>query len=643
MDRLKSSQVCIYARLKSSLAEAMRADGKNVQQIRNHSSSLQSFMNFLEREDDSPLETDFSCGFEKTLANFAASLAYIELAPATVANRISHLRKIQPVAVRISNLGLIDETFGATLRNLLTYAGMTQKELAERLNVNRSVFNQWIKKNYAPQNDRERIFQQVEEIFNLPSGSLNRRSGKGVSWKIYHPEGTPDTPVMQTRKRLRELSESHYGLKEPPDGLRQEWLKMLHFYTTPYLLNGMDRVATWRLKHTEKTATKRRWYCTVGESICPTAELRWKETSYFMGFLILPTAAGGLGMSVEQLSLALWSNAELVLAFLEFRKNRSGAYNGATKRVLIQCLSILRKETGYLWQTQSFCEKMAEPVEKAEWHSWCENNAAVLKKVLKDLEKGQHIKKTRDPEKPIEAILAMPHPIEAVLGMIDRMEHAAQTCATKAFLVSRKRDVLLVKMLISNPLRVQQYALMTYYPDNSGNLYQDSEGNWRLRFVPEDFKNQRGAANKPYDVTLTKWLYSDIQEYIERYRPMLYGASFSNKVFLPSPQGMKKNVEIIRDVFWHPVHISRAIFALSRRFIPGSPGFGAHAFRHIVATDYIKNNPNGFQVAANILHDRLNTVLKEYAHLQVADGFSFWTTYLDSQIAAFNIQGVAHE
>lgn len=643
MSRQKATQVCTYARLKNAMAESLRDEEKEVQQIRNHTASLQSFMNYLQREDSSPLGNDFARDFDKTLANFAESLAYVELAAGTIASRISHLRKIQPVALKITNLGLIDETFGATLCNLLKHAGMTQRALADRLNVKPCVLNQWVKKNYAPQDNREQIFQQVEEIFNLPSGSLNRRSGKGVSWKIYHPDGDPDTPVMQTRKRLRELSESPYALRDVPGLLRQEWLNMLHFYTTPYLLNGMDRVATWRVKKQDKAVTKSNWFCSVGESVCPTAELRWRETAYFMGFLVLPTTEGGKGMAQEQLSLALWSNAELVLAFLEFRKSRSGAYNGATKRVLIQCLSFLRKGTGYIWQLQDFCRKLPEPVEKTEWQAWCENNAATLKKVLKDLEKGNHIRKTRDPEKPIEAILAMPRPIEAVLAMIERMEHAAMTCATNCFLVSRKRDVLLVKMLISNPLRVQQYSLMTYYPDNSGNLYQDSEGNWRLRFAPEDFKNQHGAASKPYDVTLSKWLYADIEEYLERYRPTLCGGKVSNKVFLPSTQGMKNPSNNGQGVFWHPVHISRAIFSLSRRFIPGSPGFGAHAFRHIVATDYIKNNPNGFQVAANILHDRLNTVLKEYAHLQVADGFSFWTAYLDGQIATHSAREAVNE
>ncbi|MDQ1274405.1 MAG: hypothetical protein QG591_3035, partial [Planctomycetota bacterium] len=55
-------------------------------------------------------------------------------------------------------------------------------------------------------------------------------------------------------------------------------------------------------------------------------------------------------------------------------------------------------------------------------------------------------------------------------------------------------------------------------------------------------------------------------------------------------------------------------------------------FRHIIATEYLKNNPNGYQVVANILHDKLETVLGEYAHLKIADGFSHWVSYLEGRI-----------
>jgi len=69
------------------------------------------------------------------------------------------------------------------------------------------------------------------------------------------------------------------------------------------------------------------------------------------------------------------------------------------------------------------------------------------------------------------------------------------------------------------------------------------------------------------------------------------------------------------------------LLSRSKQFLPGCPGFGPHAIRHIVATDYIKNNPASYIVAADILHDKLETVMSAYAHLKAADGHRVYLGY----------------
>jgi hypothetical protein len=66
-------------------------------------------------------------------------------------------------------------------------------------------------------------------------------------------------------------------------------------------------------------------------------------------------------------------------------------------------------------------------------------------------------------------------------------------------------------------------------------------------------------------------------------------------------------------------------------------GFGSHAYRHIIATDYIKNDVNGIEVAASILHDKPETVRKTYKHLLHADYFKHWIKYHDAQRKAFSL------
>jgi hypothetical protein len=68
----------------------------------------------------------------------------------------------------------------------------------------------------------------------------------------------------------------------------------------------------------------------------------------------------------------------------------------------------------------------------------------------------------------------------------------------------------------------------------------------------------------------------------------------------------------------------------TQHFLPESKGFGPHGFRHIIATDTIRNDKvQGWQRAATALHDTLETVRKNYAHLTTSDDMEHWNNYHD--------------
>jgi integrase len=62
----------------------------------------------------------------------------------------------------------------------------------------------------------------------------------------------------------------------------------------------------------------------------------------------------------------------------------------------------------------------------------------------------------------------------------------------------------------------------------------------------------------------------------------------------------------------------------------GCVGFGPHCFRHIVATEWVKNHPDGYEVAAAILHDTPETVRKAYSWVTPADKIAHWNNYFES-------------
>ncbi|MNR67133.1 hypothetical protein D3C85_1909720 [compost metagenome] len=58
-----------------------------------------------------------------------------------------------------------------------------------------------------------------------------------------------------------------------------------------------------------------------------------------------------------------------------------------------------------------------------------------------------------------------------------------------------------------------------------------------------------------------------------------------------------------------------------------------HAVRHIVATDFLNRNPGHYTVVAALLHDKLETVLKHYAHRKSESAFNLHEEHMRSFFA----------
>lgn len=113
------------------------------------------------------------------------------------------------------------------------------------------------------------------------------------------------------------------------------------------------------------------------------------------------------------------------------------------------------------------------------------------------------------------------------------------------------------------------------------------------------------------------------------HRPRLVGAGECDYVFRPistSRLSAKKPDEPVTISF-----LSRNVYRVSQRYIPDCPGFSMHAFRHLSATEYVKNTPAGYAVAAAVLHDREETVSAAYSWVAPADKIIFWNQYISAR------------
>jgi integrase len=611
-----------FADLKRTHQEKLKATNKNRQQIRNQMSSLSSFMKYLGRSDEDLMGDDFGPHFQNKLCGYTRFYKSEGLAQSTLTNSVSHLRKIEKTAQEMMGEERLPESFPDALGILVERSGLSQKALSEFIGLEHSILHSWIHGTHGPSEKNKRFIPALEKLFGVTEGLLQKR----LCPNVYGLMKRMKTGTTEYGKKVQELSKDHYKYNHPRGEIKAEWLHLLNFYTVPFFLDNKDRNSKWRVKSKKLSSDNRdKWFTQAQGGVCAVAAMRWQMVSSFLGFLILPKDRGGEERGESELSLALLSDADLVVKYINFRRNRSGCFTGETRVFLEFCLTLLRKKTGYLRQFSEMGKRLLNPISREEWEEYCEKNWNKISKILRELKKGKEIKKGRNPDEPIKAVLENQNPIDVLWKMIETMEKEQGQIVSEKRRAKHIRDIVLIKMLTINPLRRHHYSIMTYKDNNTGNLVRFSDGSWGLHFEAEDFKNQNGAAHGPYDVLLSQSIWKQLEEYIREYRRFLIGADKCDYLFLSGRA-------FIGDGMWLPDSISARVKVLTQRYIPNCPGFGTHAFRHIVATEYLKNNPNGYQVVANILHDKLETVLSEYAHLKTADGFSHWISYLDRRI-----------
>lgn len=179
--------------------------------------------------------------------------------------------------------------------------------------------------------------------------------------------------------------------------------------------------------------------------------------------------------------------------------------------------------------------------------------------------------------------------------------------APKLLRATQYRDLLLFAMLCANPLRIRMFSIMEF----DKHLVRMGDGSWRLRFNSGAFKNRRSLKSH-YEVKVAKELWPIIERYRKEFHPILAGATGSLHVFIRSGRGGFKDKQgspLSTDGLGYLINKLTSIYS------PNGVGFNPHAFRHIVATDIIKQDPRiGFFLAARALHDKLETVEDEYIH-----------------------------
>jgi hypothetical protein len=598
---------------KRELVDSPDADSPaDTQVYRNNVSTLHSYLAFCGKTDLAVVGREMFAAFDEKLSSYLDAL---EVAPRTKSDRRSHLHGWRKAAAKLAESATknrseaAESSFHQLLRQSLSAAGYPPKTLAKKAGASPSAVQRWLKGAFP----NRRAFPSVHRLeaeLGLQRDALlsllpvvASRAAKTCQSIAYRQRHSVNT---QNRYRLRTV--------DMTPSFSQEWEDFFEYKTSRDAQLERSERGSWRVLPLGKIAMNVPPYARRGNRGCVTAVLTMSRIRAFLGYLSLAKEKGGHSIPPDQAqSLAWFTVPSAIEGFLHFLSDRAGGtVHGGHAGFCKFGASLTHARTGYLTQQPAFADSLPRGILRGTWAESCARAHKLYRQWSQDAKEL-----SRKPDEPIQSLLNLSEPLAPLFRAIDQLDHLAAESAPGSLQEAvYKRDALLLAMLMANPLRARNYILMTSDENGAGNLYQRGNHQWRLRFGANDFKNDRHSEQRDYDAPLPSFYNDRIEEYLVEYRPRLLKSHRESALLFPN-----KNGEMWARM---GVHFRR----LTLRLIPETPGFGTHAVRHLVATDFLRKHPNDFLTAAQLLHDKLSTVLKAYAHLRQDDAFNSLEAHL---------------
>ncbi|WP_175772475.1 site-specific integrase [Paraburkholderia phenazinium] len=612
-------QDIIACRKKELLGTNEVLSANETQIFRNNLSSLHSFLAFIGKTDDSSVGREMLHGFNEKLVSYLDSLS---VTSRTKSDRRSHLRAWQRTVEVVTQSFTHNEgeivatnpvagTFHQILRAAVSTADIAPRTLAKLVHSSPAAIRRWLKGAF-PNPQAIPTVHRLEAELGLERDTLVRRLPDTSQ------DGARPSISIGYRERQRVNTRRLYRLKEKDisPGLQAEWDKYFDYKTSRNTVLERSAKGVWRMLPMEKISASLPAYARRGNRGCVTGAITMEKLRSYFGFLSHPEALGGFGKPPAEVQTLAWLVVPSAIdGFLNFLSNRSdGLVHSGHATFCALGASMVHPVTGYLTQQPEFASKLPDGMLQEDWSKACSRAYRLFQQWKRDAKDM-----SRKPSEPIQNLLNLSEPLVPVVRAVARIDQlAAESAPGSVEEALHKRDALLLAMLMANPLRVRNFMLMSWNENGNGSLYRRENGQWRLRFVAKDFKNLEHASQTDYDAPLPAALNERIEEYLVEFRPRLTKDTPSCKVVFPTQKG-----EVWRGVGAH-------VQKLTSRHIPETPGFGPHAIRHLVATDWLRKHPNDFLTAAMLLHDKLETVLKAYAHLRQDEAFTRFEAHLEA-------------
>lgn len=628
MDSLNFTYHQLKQHLQNHVGNGARAP---VSSLPNLISAISAFQIERQLPDGEVIGSTLRASYHRNLTAHVNSLREQGRSAAYIANRKSLLARWRRELVDADQVSAASHArqppFQAAVIQLFEQTGAKYKATATTTGLPLATLKRWLD-GVTPNARSLRWVPQLERHFGLPHGAL-------MDLLPVRARGSDDAVVPRRviayRTRLAQAIRVRYAVKEVNERLRQEWSDYVAYKvaigSSARRKLRRPKSGRWSMSTALEQGRVLPWFALHCGHRVPTADVTWNFVSQYFGWLQLDVASGGKGMPPDEAqTLANFARDDLLENYIDWRIRRSnGIHHGGITKILQLAASLTHPDMGYLTQSFRLFEQHCFANDAAEWLESCqatyefarEKMAERSDEAYQPREDGVQGDTSRSSFEPIAAALSLPNPLDAVADAVSRLR-ANRPSTNGEDEALWARDLLLLKLFASNPLRAKNMMELTYSPDNTGKL-RKVNGQWRIAVPRREFKNFAGAAReRDYDMPVRPEVWHDIERYLHDFRPML--ADPGNPFVFVAARSPTKMLR----------SINRRIETLTRQYLSGCPGAGPHSFRHIVATSILKANPNAWTLAAMVLHDREETVRKHYAHLRCDDAYRM----LDATLAS---------
>lgn len=517
-----------------------------------------------------------------------------------------------------------------------TLAGHPVKRVAKQTGVPEAMLYGWLHGKF-PRPSSAMYIRRIEGFFGLARESLVELAGIVGLARAREQIGEPNT--IAYRQSLGARTKDTYFLDPPPDSpLRTQWGALLRYKTA--LMPTLRRSPSGRWTFAPETVaaeTTASWWGFLEGQEVPSARPGWTKVASYLGWLGLPLEKGGRAIPADALQTLAWMAVPTYIEeYFAWMKDRCGGKRSQNTSVLLGVFTwMVRPKNGFLYQQPDLQKTLPAEFQGEDWHTLCEQQYDYLQQLGQAL--SQDVEPSRNPFEPIRQIIELPQPLEAIADMTQRLRRDRPVGGSPVSEAIWSRDLFMLRLFVSNPLRLRNMATLTWSkknvegrrPDGKGCLYQRGDGSWWL-FVPKKFlKNRAGKVIRDYDSPVHESVWSDLERYLLRHRDDLVRWP-TDLVFLTNTRDPVRTLTKHAVPYKKPpgrkhlpfMGISKRIFELTRKYLWKCPGIGSHAMRHLVATAILKTDDGDIKTAALVLNDSEATVQKHYSGMRSGDGAS---------------------